>query len=172
MERKKNKKTGKRPDKEPENTPDPIPETKPGNRQDKKSRIPVLLLAVVILGCAAIIGIYFLYMSPSSPVQGTGTNTITVYYFYGTGCPHCENVRPYIESLQRKYPDVNFQILEVWNDKTNNALYELMNHKLNQQQIMVPEVIVGDIVLVGDVQIPTRLEGAILDQKRNLTASS
>jgi thiol-disulfide isomerase/thioredoxin len=167
MSRKKEKKLGKWPDKEPETMPDATPD----HRQDKKISKAAIILAIAGLGCAAIIGIYFLNVFPSSPAQGTGSNTVTVYYFYGTGCPHCDNVRPYIESLREKYPEVNFQILEVWNDKTNNALYKLMNHKLNQQQVMVPEVIVGDVVLIGDVEIPARLEGAILDQKRNLTAS-
>jgi cytochrome c biogenesis protein CcdA/thiol-disulfide isomerase/thioredoxin len=172
MERKKNKKPGKRPDKEPENTPDTIPDATPGNRQDKKIRIAAVLLAVVVLVCAAIIGIYFLNISPSSPAQGTGSANVTVYYFYGAECPHCQNVRPYIESLRQKYPDVNFRILEIWHDETNNALSRLMNHNLNQQQSLVPEVIVGDVVLLGENEITTKLEGAILDQKKNLTDPS
>jgi hypothetical protein len=168
MSRKKDKKPGKRPDKEPENMPDTIPD----HRQGKKISKTALLLAVVVLGCAAVIGIYFLTMSLSSPVRGTGTSNVTVYYFYGKECPHCENVRPYIESLQKKYPDVNFQVLEIWHDATNKALADLMNHNLNQQQSLVPEAIVGNVVLMGETEISTRLEGAILAQKRNLTASS
>jgi thiol-disulfide isomerase/thioredoxin len=167
MSRKKDKKPGKRPDKEPENMPD----TTPVHRQDKKISKTALLLAVVVLGCAAIIGIYFLTMSLSSPVQGTGTSNVTVYYFYGKECPHCENVRPYIESLQKKYPDVNFKVLEIWHDETNKALADLMNHNLNQQQSLVPEAIVGDVALFGETEIFTQLEGAILAQKSNLTAS-
>jgi len=168
MSKKKDKKPGKRPDKGPENTPD----TPPDHQQDKKISKAALLLAVVVLGCAAVIGIYFLTMPPSTPAQGTGTNTVTVYYFYGKECPHCENVRPYIESLQKKYPDVNFRVLEIWHDATNKALADLMNHNLNEQQSLVPEVIVGNVVLMGETEISTRLEGAILEQKRNLTASS
>ena len=168
MSRKKDKKPGKQPDKEPETMPD----TSPDLRQDKKLSKTVLVLAVVILGCAAVIGIYFLTMSPFTPAQGTGTSTVTVYYFYGKECPHCENVRPYIESLQKKYPDVNFQVLEIWHDTTNKALADLMNHNLNEQQSLVPEVIVGNVVLMGETEISTRLEKTILEQKRNLTASS
>jgi cytochrome c biogenesis protein CcdA/glutaredoxin len=172
MDKKKNKKPGKRPDKEPENRLNTVPDTTPGNQKDKKIRIAALLLAVVVLGCAAIVGIYFLNTSQSSPAQGTGSNTVTVYYFYGKECPHCENVRPYVESLRQKYPDVKFQILEIWHDENNNALATLMNHNLNQQQSMVPEVIVGDVALFGETQITTKLEGAILAQKKNLTESS
>ncbi|MGB9176417.1 MAG: thioredoxin family protein [Methanoregula sp.] len=143
-----------------------MPDTTPGNRPDKKIRIRALLLAVVVLGCAAIVGMYLWNSSQSSPVQGTGSNTVTVYYFYGKECPHCENVRPFIESMRQKYPDVNFQILEIWHDQTNNALATLMNHNLNQSQTMVPEVIVGDVVLFGDKEIPAKLESVIIAKKK------
>lgn len=172
MERKKNKKPGKRPDKKPENTPNTVPDTTHGNRQDKKIRIAVLLLAVVVLGCAAIFGIYLLNMSPSSTAKGTGSHTVTVYYFYGAECPHCQNVRPYVDSLRQKYPDVNFQILEIWHDETNNARFRLLNHNLNQPSTGVPEVIVGGVVLYGENEIRAGLEPAILQQKGNLTRSS
>ena len=101
---------------------------------------------------------YLLNTSQSSPAQGTGSATVTVYYFYGTECPHCQNVTPYVESLRQKYPDVNFQILEIWHDETNNALFQLMNHNLNQPQAGVPEVIVGNVVLFGEEEIQADLE--------------
>jgi len=67
---------------------------------------------------------------------------------------------------------VNFRVLEIWQDATNQALADLMNHNLNQQQSLVPEIIVGNVVLMGETEISTRLEKTILEQKRNLTASS
>jgi cytochrome c biogenesis protein CcdA/glutaredoxin len=81
-------------------------------------------------------------------------------------------VTPYVESLAQKYPDVNFRILEIWHDDNNNALSRLLNHNLNQTQYGVPEAIVGDVVLLGEYDIPAKLEGAILAQKKNLTEPS
>ena len=117
-------------------------------------------------------GIPLLNIIPSAPAPGTGSGTVTVYYFYGTECPHCHNVTPYVESLREKYPDVNFQILEIWHDDTNNALYKLLNHKLGLEATGVPEVIVGNVSLLGEDEIQTGLEKAILAQKGNLTGSS
>jgi thiol-disulfide isomerase/thioredoxin len=165
MSRKKDKKPGKRPDNEPENTPD----TAPDLRQDKKIPKTALLLGVAVLACAAIIGIYFLTMSPFAPAPGS--SDMTVYFFYGKECPHCDNVRPFVDSLQKKYPEVNFQFLEIWHDETNNARAKLMNHNLNQYQSLVPEAIVGDVALFGETEITRKLEGAIIAQKRNLTGS-
>jgi len=160
MERKKDKKPEKRPD------------TPPGNRPDKKIRIAVVVLAIVVLGCAIFFGIHFLNISKSAPAQGTVSNPVTVYYFYGAECPHCHNVTPYVQSLAQKYPDVNFQILEVWHNDNNSALAKVLFSNINQTQVGVPEAIIGDVVLAGDKEIPANLEGVILNQTRNLTGSS
>jgi cytochrome c biogenesis protein CcdA/thiol-disulfide isomerase/thioredoxin len=160
MERKKDKKPKKRAD------------TPPGNRPDKKIRIAVVLLAIVVLGCAIFFGTYLLNISKSTPTQGTVSNPVTVYYFYGAECPHCHNVTPYVQSLVQKYPDVNFQILEEWHNTTNSALAKVLFANLNQTQAGVPEAIIGDVVLSGSKEIPEKLEGAILNQTRNLTGSS
>lgn len=172
MVKKKNKKPGKLPDKEPEQTPDTLPDTPPGNRQDTSKRRAALLLAVVVLGCAAIFGMYLLNASQPSPAQGRGAAPVTVYYFYGTECPHCHEVTPYVESLREKYPDVDFQILEIWHNETNNALYTLLNHRLSQENLVIPEVIIGNVSLLGMDEIKAGLEPAILEQKGNLTDSS
>lgn len=148
--------------------PESGPETMPENRTDRTIRIAAVLIAAVAVGIVILFASGLLNPLFSAP----GSSSLTVYYFYGTECPHCENVMPVIKSLQKKYPDVDFQILEVWHDKTNNARYQLMNHQLNVQQVMVPEVIVGDVVLMGDVDIPARLESVILSQRGNLTRSS
>jgi len=160
MERKKDKKQKKRTD------------TPPGDRPDKKIRIAVVLLAIVVLVCAIVFGTNLLQISAPSPAQGTVSKSVTVYYFYGAECPHCHNVTPYVQSLAQKYPAVDFQILEVWHNKNNSALAKVLFANLNQTQEGVPEAIVGDVVLAGSKEIPEKLEGVILNQTRNLTGSS
>jgi cytochrome c biogenesis protein CcdA/glutaredoxin len=160
MDRKKDKKTQKKPDKQPDKGPEQLP----GNR----IRLAAVLIAVVVLAGALIFGFGLLNASaPSQPGSG-----ITVYYFYGTECPHCHNVTPVVESLRQKYPDVDFQIREVWHNEENSALYELLNHRLNHPLDGVPEAIVGDVVLFGETEIITDLERVILDQKKNLNDPS
>lgn len=40
--------------------------------------------------------------------------------FYGTECPHCENMKPLVERL-RKEEGVEIRSLEVWHDEANAA---------------------------------------------------
>ena len=94
---------------------------------------------------------------------------VTVYFFYGEECPHCHNVIPFIQNLSKKYPNVDFLMLETWHNETNNVLFNSLNQRLAIQNSGVPEVIVigNNTPLVGDRDIPAYLEGVILEQLKN-----
>jgi cytochrome c biogenesis protein CcdA/glutaredoxin len=172
MGKKPDKKQEKKPGKKPDTIPDKQQKNSPGKKPDNSLRIIILLLAVAIIACAAIFGGQILQSIQSALQQGSGSDRITLYYFYGEECPHCHNVTPYINSLRGKYPDVDFQILETWHNNTNNKLLTLLNNKLGRQEVGVPEVIVGNVSLLGENEIKAGLEKAILAQKGNLTGSS
>ena len=135
---------------------------------DKTIKIVVAVLVVVFLGGA------FLFVSPlmkpASPAlsgnEVSGAGNVTVFFFYGEECPHCHNVMPFIQNLTKKYPDVDFRILETWHNATNQALSVSLNQKLGIQSPGVPEIIVvgNNTPLIGDRDIPAYLEGVILEQ--------
>jgi thiol-disulfide isomerase/thioredoxin len=130
---------------------------------DKTQKIIIGLLVIAALACAAVFLTPVLYKAPSSPLVMSG---VTVYFFYGEECPHCHNVIPLIQSLQKKYPDVDFHVLETWHNQTNYNLSVSLNQKLGTQKWGVPEVIVSNVTLMGDIDIPDKLESVILDQKK------
>lgn len=43
---------------------------------------------------------------------------MTLYEFYGDGCPHCEKMMPKVEQLEEE-ENVEVEQLEVWNDQEN-----------------------------------------------------
>jgi thiol-disulfide isomerase/thioredoxin len=158
------KKKGSRPSKKADNVPDKISDNTVKNRPDNTFRLAALLLAVVILGVAVLFGSHLLNTSPSTP---TTPGKVTVWYFYGNGCDHCENVTPYVQSLRQKYPDVDFRILEIYENPTNRDTLVSMNQRLGQTKTGVPVAFVGDIVLLGDEEILKRLESIILNQRKS-----
>ena len=132
---------------------------------DKIIKISVGLFAVIIL-CAVLV---FVYPGTSSVKdQGiTGPSpggNVTVYYFYGEECPHCHKIMPFVQSLQQKYPTADILFLETWHNQTNYLLYTQVNQDLGVRYAAVPEAVVGDVVLIGEKDIPEKLEQAILDQ--------
>lgn len=124
---------------------------------DKTIKAVGLVLAALLLLIVAVIAIPGLSPFPPAPQE-----RVVVYFFYGEECPHCHEVKPLILSLQEKYPDVEFQVLETWHNETNYKLSESLHKKLGVSSPGVPEVIIGDTVLVGSRDIPLRLEEEIL----------
>jgi len=88
-------------------------------------------------------------------------NPIIVYFFYNDNCPHCHKILPFIKSLRQKYKNVNFQILEVHYNKQNMYIFNAMNKKLGETSSTVPEVIAGNHVILGSIEIPAKLEDII-----------
>lgn len=133
---------------------------------DRTIKIVAGLFAVIIIGVA------LLFFSSAQGTSATavtpGNGNVTVYFFYGEECPHCHAVMPLIENLTQKYPAVHFQLLETWHNQTNAALSATMNKRLGVPDAGVPEVIVGTTVLIGDRDIPAKLDALIQDQlKKN-----
>ena len=160
MDTKKGKKPDKRADGMPDKTADTWLKTGPGTRL----WIGIFLLGVLILGAAVFFG-SSLPGTSRSTVAAPGT--VTVWYFYGTGCVHCEDVTPYVQSLQRKYPDVEFRILEIYDHPANRDTLIAMNQKLGQTKTGVPVAFVGTNVLLGDEDILKQLENLIISQRKS-----
>jgi thiol-disulfide isomerase/thioredoxin len=134
---------------------------------DNTLKIVAGVFIAILVACALFFAI------PQEPAQTmvhvadtSIQGNVTVYFFYGEECPHCHNVMPFIQNLSKKYPDVDFRILETWHNETNQALSLSLHQKLGIPSAGVPEVIVvgNNTPLIGDRAIPAELEGVILEQ--------
>ena len=89
---------------------------------------------------------------------------ITVYFFYGDGCPQCEEIRPTVTEIVKKYK-LPFKQYEVWyNDANRNRLLS-MAAKRKMKVKGVPVVIIGNDVLFGKKKIST-LENVVKKYKK------
>ena len=91
-----------------------------------------------------------------------------VYLFYGQGCPHCEKAISYIESIEEKYPNLDFK---QFNAATESELLYKLYRKYNVPESIegipvwgsVPILFIGDKYLFGDVEIVEKVESYIQD---------
>jgi thiol-disulfide isomerase/thioredoxin len=132
---------------------------------DKVIRIIGALVAVGLVLSAAYVVADISGSFHSSPALLPGGGE-PVYFFYGEECPHCHVVMPFIANLSKKYPEANIQVLEVWHNQTNQQTYTSVLKRLNRAPSGVPSVVIGETVLVGDVDIPEKLEGLIRQRLR------
>ena len=77
-------------------------------------------------------------------------NKINLYLFHGAECPHCEEEREWLQSIEEDYKDsVNIYYFEVWHDKTNNEYMSKIKEILEISRNGVPLTIVGDKYYIG-----------------------
>ena len=122
---------------------------------DKTIKIVAAVLAVVVVVSMAV-------LFTGTPAQKY-TPPATLYFFYGEECPHCHNVMPFINNMTKKYPDVDIRLLEIWHNETNQQIYQQVFADAGATPPGVPSVVFGKTVLVGDRDIPAKLEGVIQD---------
>ncbi|MEM5793963.1 MAG: thioredoxin family protein [Candidatus Aenigmatarchaeota archaeon] len=74
---------------------------------------------------------------------------ICVYFFWGQGCPHCAEEKPFLEELKKKYPNLEIYDFEVYYHPENVELWEQVCEKCNTQPSGVPMTFIGDKVFIG-----------------------
>ena len=75
---------------------------------------------------------------------------INVYFFYGDGCPHCEELINFLNNLPEKYNKYfDLYTMEVWYNEENNKLMEDLVAELGKKIEGVPCLIIGNQVFFG-----------------------
>ena len=91
-----------------------------------------------------------LLAGPASAVEKTApSGRVTLYYFYGEGCPHCQKAKPFLEQLKVKYPGLTIKSWEVMEHRENIPILMEMGEKRNFKPTGVPVFIIGDRVISG-----------------------
>jgi thiol-disulfide isomerase/thioredoxin len=77
------------------------------------------------------------------------TSKVTMYFFWGKGCSHCTDMKPFIQELDDKYPYLEIKSLEVLNNEENWALMQNITEAYNTTFHGVPDVFVGNKNVIG-----------------------
>lgn len=83
------------------------------------------------------------------PLGAKAQDVVTVYLFYGDGCPHCAHEEEFLDEYIKDKDNVKLKKYEVWYDKDNQKLLQEVQERLNNKQSGVPYTVIGDKVLVG-----------------------
>jgi len=90
-------------------------------------------------------------------------NKICVYFFYGSGCPHCARASSHIETLEEKYPNLEVHRLNAAiESRLLRSLYTSYNvpEYIDGQPVWgsVPILFIGDKYLFGEFEIIDNIE--------------
>jgi len=101
-----------------------------------KKKILIILIIVVALGLinSVLTEKVFAVEKQVNPVRNLSqlnsaedfeskiSNGVNIYFFWGEGCPHCEDEKQFLEKLEKKYPEIKVNDFEVWNNSENRKL--------------------------------------------------
>jgi thiol-disulfide isomerase/thioredoxin len=74
---------------------------------------------------------------------------VTIYFFWGDGCPHCENEKKFLAELKKKYPKLEVKDYEVWYNRENAKLFIQITNAYGTKPSGVPTTFIGDEIFVG-----------------------
>ncbi|MBS3108165.1 hypothetical protein J4468_04600 [Candidatus Woesearchaeota archaeon] len=76
-------------------------------------------------------------------------NDIHLHLFYGQGCPHCSQLRLFLDKIEPSYPRLIIHEHEVYSDDEGRELFEQVSKAFNVPIEGVPTIFIDDKVIVG-----------------------
>lgn len=69
---------------------------------------------------------------------------VYIYFFWGDGCPHCADAKPFLQELAQRYPNVQVESFEVWYVPENQTLFQQMAAAHGFEPRYVPTIFIGE----------------------------
>ncbi len=104
---------------------------------NRLARIMWLSLLLALAGLLTASGIQAAPLAQTEP-------PVTIYFFWGDGCPHCEQAKIFLEGLIGRYPQVQVESFEIYNNTDNQMLFGEMAEAHNFEPRYVPTIFVGE----------------------------
>jgi hypothetical protein len=102
----------------------------------------LVLLIVFLCGPAAAVRAE---VEPAGPFA----RQLDIYFFWRTGCPHCERERAFLARLQAERPAVRVRAFNIWEQESHRALLQRIGAMLGADASAVPLAVVGGQAFSG-----------------------
>jgi thiol-disulfide isomerase/thioredoxin len=96
-----------------------------------------------------LLGFLLLLLAGPGPAAPDSGKTVNLYFFWGRGCPHCLQEKPFLEDLQKKYPGLRVHSYEVSGNRENLELLQRVGRRLRVEIPGVPFTVVGQDYVAG-----------------------
>ncbi len=84
-----------------------------------------------------------------APKEPGEHGSFTVYFFYGEGCRHCSDEKPFLDGLSKRFPGMEVKSYEVWHDRTNAALMSAFARAYDVEAAGVPMTFIDRNAFIG-----------------------
>jgi len=76
-------------------------------------------------------------------------NKVTLYLFHGDGCPHCAAEIEYLNSIEKKYDNLEIVKYEVWYNEDNSKFLQEVYEAYGITRNGVPTTVIGNTIMQG-----------------------
>ena len=92
---------------------------------------------------------------------------VNIYFFWGDGCPHCEEQFAFLDSIESEYGDLyNLYTFETWQNEENAELLKTFSDAMEVESRGVPYTIIGEEVFTGfSESMESKFINAIVEEK-------
>jgi thiol-disulfide isomerase/thioredoxin len=116
---------------------------------------------------AAFLLLLLFLASPGSRFEASAAENdkVILYYFWGTGCPVCEEAKPFLSGLARRHPQLEIRSYDVMASRENLALWIEMAERFRTRPAGVPSFYIGERAFSGfSPEIAREIEATVLDR--------
>jgi hypothetical protein len=106
---------------------------------------------VRVLVVAALVAAAFAIAGAAHAATAVESRGVTIYYFWGDGCPHCAVLRTFLDELAAR-PGVDLAAYEVWYDEGNRELFRRVAEAHDVDADAVPAVFVAGGAWIGGTE--------------------
>ncbi len=130
----------------------------------KKTIPPALIVILVLLICT---------VNAAQTDQNSTPKNVTMYYFWQIGCAHCQEIEPFIGTLEKKYPQLDLKKFEVSKSQENSQLFYDTAEAYGKTAKITPTIFVDDYMIEGYNSWITeqRIESAVINCTEKKCAS-
>ena len=93
-----------------------------------------------------------------APGRAEPQRHVTVLFFWGVGCPHCEEAKPFIERLQRERPELDVEPIEIRKDPVGRRRFVDTMQRLRVEAPGIPAFVIADSHVMGFTKGVTEAE--------------
>jgi len=74
---------------------------------------------------------------------------LVLHFFWAPNCPHCAAAKPFIETLQRRHPQLQLREYEIWRQRENFELLLGLAERHGGGVVSTPAIVLGDRLWFG-----------------------
>jgi len=116
---------------------------------------------------------------PAAPLtEPDASAPVTLLFFWGVGCPHCEDAKPLLDAIAKEQPRLRVEAIEVRKDPEGRRRFIDTMKQLGATAVGVPTFVIGSAYVVGyakgetDTQVRAMVANALRARSADAGAAS